>query len=214
MSFGKISVFVTALLTIAVIVLAVVSYVQLSEIRQMREDMASLQHIVEVENQALREKLASLQHVVEVEKQDLREELASLRAEIKELDAQDELVAIRQSIADLQMPQSILIGESMADLQYPRWSEQEPDSVLTIRRSDYGADWPFPTAEAQIGCHGGEIIVIVEGGEFMVDSVAQSPHSFLPDIEYVSLFDPSSPEMEKARQRLTEEGQSLCRHIR
>ena len=98
----------------------------------------------------------------------------------------------------------------MDSLSGSSWIDQEPDSVQTIRRSDYGTDWPFSTEEAKLGCHGGEIIVVVGSGEFMVDSSPSGMHGFLPDVKFASILDPSSTQMDRARQRLTEEGRSLC----
>lgn len=218
MSFQKISVFVTALLALAVVVVAVVMYIQLSEIRELREDMAALQQTAEVENQGL------------------REELVSLRAGMVELDASEDLAAIQQSISrlrlqnlgiwvddeplvSLQVPQIAQPGLSVFNMQslIPEsdwWWEQEPESVRTITRSDYGAEWPFETDEALLGCHGGDVLAVVEGIEVMVDSASPSLHSFMADMTLISVLDPSSPEIAEARERMTEEAQSLCKIVR
>ena len=157
MSFQKISVFVTALLTLGVIVMGVVMYVQLSEIRELREDIASLQQATEVENQGL------------------REELASLRTEMTELDASEDLAAIQKSISrlrlqslgvwvddeplvSLQMPQIARPGLSVSNMPSLQpgaewWWEQYPDTVrnhaerlrlrvaLRNRRGPPGVPW-------------------------------------------------------------------------
>ncbi len=218
MSFQKISVFVTALLALAVVVVAVVMYIQLSEIRELREDMAALQQTAEAENQGL------------------REELASLRTEMAELDASEDLAAIQQSISRLRL-QSLGVwvdDEPLVSLQVPQiaqpslsvfnmqslipesdwWWEQEPESVRTITRSDYGAEWPFETDDALLGCHGGDVLAVVEGIEVMVDSASPSLHSFMADMTLISVLDPSSPEITEARERMTEEAQSLCKIVR
>ena len=218
MSFQKISVFVTALLALGVIVMAVVMYVQLSEIRELREDIASLRQASEAENQAL------------------REELASLRTEMTELDASEDLAAIQQSIsrlrlqslgvwvddeplAVLKLPQTTMPKMSVFNMQSLKpeadwWWEQEPESVRTITRSDYGTEWPFETDEAILGCHGGDVLAVVEGIDVMVDSASPSLHSFMADMTLISVFDPSSPEIAAARERMTEEAQSLCKIVR
>ena len=198
MSFQKISVFATALLTLGVIVMAVVMYVQLSEIRELREDIASLQQVSEAENQGL------------------RDELASLRTEMTELDASEDMAAIQQSISRLRLQNlGVWVGDEplvalrpQSDL--PAWWEQYPDTVRTITRSDYGAEWPFETDDALLGCHGGDVFAIVEGMDFMVDSVSPSLHSFLNDVADISTFDQSSPELTVARERMIEEAQGLC----
>ena len=199
MSFQKISVFVTAVLSLGVIVMAVVMYVQLSEIRELREDMASLQQAAEAENQGL------------------REELASLRTEMAELDASEDLADIQQSISRLRL-QSLgvwvddepLVSLKMPQLDSPAWWEQFPDTVQTITRSDYDSTWPFETAEAILGCHGDEVLAVVNGGEFIVDSASPGLHFFLNDIADISVFGPSSPELEAARERMIEDAQGLC----
>ena len=88
--------------------------------------------------------------------------------------------------------------------------EQFPDTVRTITRTDYGAKWPFETDEAILGCHGGGVIAVVHGGDFMVDSASPGLHSFLNDIAYISVYNASSPELDAARDRMVEEAQSLC----
>ncbi len=85
-----------------------------------------------------------------------------------------------------------------------------PDTVQTITRSDYGAEWPFETDDAILGCHGGDVIAVVYGGDFMVESTSHGLHSFLDDIATISTFDPSSPELATARERMIEEAQGLC----
>ena len=203
MSFGKIGVFVMALLTLAVIILAVVSYVQLSEIRQMRDDMVTLQRAAEVENQGI------------------RKEVSSLRADVAKLDASEDLAAIKQSISRLrlqtlgvfvedaplvtlqatQIARPGLSVSNMPSLQSDAdfWWEQFPDTVRTIRRSDYGSTWPFQTDDALLGCHDGEVLAFVNGNEFMLDSVSPSLHPFLNDIADISVFAPSSPALATAR---------------
>ena len=218
MSFQKISVFVTALLALAVVVVAVVMYVQLSEMQELREDMFSLQEAAEAENQGL------------------REELASLRTEMAELDASEDLAAIQQSISrlrlqslgvwvddeplvSLQVPEVAQPGLSVFNMQSLKpeadwWWEQEPESVRTITRSDYGAEWPFETDEALLGCHGGDVLAVVEGIDVMVDSASPNLHNFMADMTLISALDPSSPEIAAARERMTEEAQSLCKIVR
>ena len=196
------------------LVLAVVSYVQLSEIRQMRDDMVTLQRTTEVENQGL------------------REELTSLQSEVAQLDSSEDLAAIKQSISRLRL-QTLGIwvdDEPLTSLQTSQiararpsapimpslqtgpglWWEQYPDTVRTITQSDYGAVWPFESDEELLGCHGGEVIVVVEGGDLMVDPVSPSLHDFTLDMAVFSVFDASSPELDAARDRMTEEAQSLC----
>ena len=196
MYWKKASMFVIGLLVLAVAVLAVLSYSLLSEVRQMRNDMASLQQTVDSQSQ------------------ELSQELASLQTQVEQLDTGDELTALLNSLVAAQGSQAFLLPGSVSNLLGSSWVDQEPDSVKAIRRSDYGADWPFPTNEAQIGCHGGEIIAIVGRGEFIVQSSSASLHSFMPDIAQVSLLDPSSAEMDRARQRLIDEGRSLCKVVR
>lgn len=195
MSSQKTSVFVTALLTLSVIVMAIVMYVQLSEIRKLREDIASLQQVSEADNQGL------------------REELTSLRTEMAELDSSEELATIQQSIRRLRLQGlGIVIDQPIASLQpdIDFWWEQYPDTVRTITRGDYGAEWPFETDDVLLGCHGGDVIAVVYGGDFMVDSASPGLHSFMPDIADISVFDASSLELATARDRMIEEAQGLC----
>lgn len=195
MSFQKISVFVTALLALAVVVMAVVMYVQFSEIRELREDMASLQQATETENQ------------------DLHEELALLRTEMAELDSSEDLAAIQQSIRRLRLQGlGIMIDQPIVSLQpgVESWWEMYPDTVRTITRSDYGAEWPFQTDDAILGCHGGDILAVVGGIDLMVNSASPGLHDFMTDMSLVSIFDPASPELDTARQRMIEEAQGLC----
>ena len=214
MSLERVGVFVTVLLMVAVVVLSFISYVQLSEIRQMREDMAALQQSAEEENQ------------------DLRDELASLRADLAGLDTSEDLATIQQSISrlrlqnlgvwvdderlvSLQIPQITQPGMSVLNMEslqsdYDSWWERYPETVRTIRRSSYGAEWPFPTNEAILGCHGDEVMAIVNGNEFMLDSDSPSLHFFLDDIATISVFDPSSPELAAARKRMIDEALGLC----
>lgn len=227
MSFQKISVFVTALLAVAVLALAFLAYVQLSEIRQMRGDMASLQQASEAEYNGL------------------REELTSLRTEMAELDASEDLAAIQQSISrlrlqslgvwvddeplvSLQMPQIAQPGLSVSNMpslqpEADWWWEMYPDTVRTITRSDYGAEWPFETDDALLGCHGGDVLAVVElmgegnvtfMADVMVDSASPGLHNFMTDMSLVSVFDPTSPELVAARDRMTEEAQGLCKIVR
>ena len=227
MSFQKISVFVTALLALAVMVMAVVVYVQLSEIRELREDMASLRQAAETENQGL------------------REELASLRTEMAELDSSEDLAAIQQSIrrmrlqslgvwvddeplVSLQLPQITRPGLSVSNMPSLQpgtewWWEQYPDTVRTITRSDYGAEWPFETDEALLGCHGGDVLAVVElmgegnvsfMADVMVDPASPGLHDFMTDMSLFSVFDPTSPELAAARDRMAEEARSLCKIVR
>lgn len=223
MSFQKISVFVTALLTVAVLALTFLAYAQLSEIRQMREDIASLQQAAEADNQGL------------------LEELASLRTEMAELDSSEDLTAIQKSISrlrlqslgvwvddeplvSLQMPQIAQPGLSVSNMPSLQpgaewWWEQYPDTVRTITRSDYGSEWPFETDEALLGCHGGDVLAVVElmgegnvsfMADLMVNSASPGLHDFMTDMSLVSIFDPASPELDTARQRMIEEAQGLC----
>jgi hypothetical protein len=210
MSFSKVTVFVMAVLTLAVIVLAAFSYVQLMEIRQMRDDMASLQRAVDTRGQEQSQELASLRSAVDAQGQDFSQELAALRTEVEELDISDELSEFMDWLMASQSIATLVDPDSMDMLSGLSWIEQEPDSVQTIRRSDYGSDWPFPTEEAQLGCHGGEVIVKVGPGEFMVDSSPTGMHGFLPDMKFAFVVDSSSAQMDRTRQRLTEEGRSLC----
>ena len=223
MSLERVGIFVTALLTVAVVILSVISYVQLSEVRQLQDELAIMQQASETENQGL------------------HEELASLRAGMAELDASEDLATIQQSISRLRL-QTLGVwvdDESSVSLQIPQiarpglsvsnmpslqpeadwWWEQYPDTVRTITRSDYGAEWPFETDEALLGCHGGDVMAVVElmgegnvsfMADFMVDSASPGLHSFLNDIADISVFDPSSPDLATARERMIDEAQGLC----
>ena len=110
MSLSKVSLFVTALLTLAVIVLAAFSYVQLTEIRQMHDDMASLQSTVDTQRQEQSQELASLRSTVDTQGQEFSQEMAALRTEVEELDISNELkefmdwLMASQSIATLIVP--------------------------------------------------------------------------------------------------------------
>lgn len=180
----------------------------------------------------MREDIASLQQAAESENRGLREEMASLRSEVVQLDASEDLAAIQQSISrlrlqtlgvyvedeplvTLQVPQITRPGLSVSNMPslYPdadSWWKMYPDTVRTITRTDYGTDWPFETDDAILGCHGGDVIAVVYGGDFMVDSVSPGLHSFLDDIATISTFDPSSPELATARERMIDEAQGLC----
>ena len=223
MSFQKISVFVTALLTLGVIVMAVVMYVQLSEIRELQEDIASLQQAAEVDNQGLREELASLR--TEMSKLDASEDLADIQQSISRLRLQSLGVWVDdEPLVSLQVPQIARPGLSVSNMpslqpETERWWEQYPDTVRTITRSDYGAEWPFETDEALLGCHGGDVLAVVElmgegnvsfMADVMVDSAFPGLHDFMTDMSLASVFDPTSPELTSARDRMTEEAQSLC----
>ena len=200
MSFQRISAFATALLGLAVMVMAVVVYIQLSEIRELREDIAAFQQMSEAENQGL------------------REELASLRIGMAELDSSEDLAAINQSIARLRLQNlgvwvddERLVSLQAPQIAQPRWWEQYPDTVRTITRSDYGSAWPFETNDALLGCHEGDVLAVVEGTEVMVDSFSPGLHSFLNDIADISVFDRTSPELAVARERMIEEAENFCR---
>ncbi|MCY4653803.1 MAG: hypothetical protein OXC95_11640 [Dehalococcoidia bacterium] len=214
MSLQKISVFVTALLAVAVLVLAFMAYVQLSEVRQLRDELAIMQQASETENQGLREELASLR--ADVGKLDASEDLATIQQSISRLRLQTLDVFVEdEPLVTLQVPQIArpgLLVSNMPSLQSDAdfWWEQSPDTVRTITRTDYGAEWPFETDEAILGCHGGDVIAVVYGGDFMVDSASPGLHSFLNDIADISVFDASSPELDAARDRMVEEAQSLC----
>ncbi len=218
MSFQKISVFVTALLALAVIVMAVVVYIQSSEIRELREDMASLQQAAESENRGLREEMASLR--TEIAGLDASEDLATIHQSISRLRLQTLGVYLEdEPLASLQVPQIAQPGLSVFNMQSLKpeanwWWEQEPESVRTITRSDYGPEWPFETDEALLGCHGGDVLAVVEGIDVMVDSASPNLHSFMADMALISVFDLSSPEIAEARERMTEEARSLCKIVR
>ena len=114
MSFQKVSVFATALLALAVIVMAVVMYVQLSEIRELREDIASLQQAAEAENQGL------------------LEELASLRTEMAELDSSEDLTAIQKSISRLRLQSLGVLGGRRATCQ-PANAANRPARAISLQ---------------------------------------------------------------------------------
>lgn len=223
MSFQKISVSVTALLAVAVLALAFLVYAQLSEIRQMREDMASLQQATETENQGLREEIASLR--TQTAELDSSEDLADIKQSISKLKLQSLGVYVEdEPLVTLQMPQIVRPGLSVSNMpslqpEADSWWQMYPDTVRTITRGDYGAEWPFETDEALLGCHGGDVIAVVEVmgegndsfmADFMVESASSSLHDFMTDMSLVSVFDLTSPELAAARDRMTEEAQSLC----
>ena len=175
MSFQKISVFVISLLTPAVIVLALALYIQVSETRQMREDVEAFEQSV-----------------------------ASLRLVSVEMLVDDE------PVVSLQVPQIVRSGLSASNMTTDPWWKIYTNSVRTITRSDYGAEWPFETDDALLGCHGGEVIAVVGGGDFMVDSSSPSLHFFLNDIAEVSVFAPSSSEFAAARERMIADAPAPC----
>ena len=70
MSLSNVTMFALAVLTLAVIGLGVTSYVQLSEIRQMRDAMASLQSAVDTQRQEQSQELASLRSTVDTQGQE------------------------------------------------------------------------------------------------------------------------------------------------
>jgi len=165
--------------------------------------MAVWQQDATENGQEVRQELASLKQTVDTQGQEFGDELASLKREGGQLVTLNELTTLFG-------PKITSQGVLPFGVQGSSWIEQEPDSVKTIRRSDYGTDWPFPADEALISCHGRDIIVIVDSGEFMVDGSPANLHSFLPDVQDVSTFDPSSPQMDRARELLTEDGRTLC----
>lgn len=207
MSLLKISVLLTGLLTLLVIVLAYFTFSLSSEVRQLRGDMAIWQQDATTNGNEIHDELASLKQTVDTQGQEFDEELASLTKEVGQLVTLNELTTLFG-------PKITSQGALTFGVQGSSWIAQDPDSVKTIHRSDYGADWPFPTDEALISCHGRDVIVIVDSGEYMVDGSPANLHSFLPDVQDVSTFDPSSPQMDSARKRLTEDGRSLCRGMR
>ena len=203
MSLLKINVLLTGLLTLLVIVLAYLTFSLSSEVQQLRSDMAVWQQDATENGQEVRQELASLKQTVDTQGQEFGDELASLKREVGQLVTLNELT----TLFGLKITSQ---GVLPFGVQGSSWIEQEPDSVKTIRRSEYGADWPFQADEVQIGCHGRDIIVIVDSGEYMVDGSPANLHSFLPNVQDVSTFDPSSPQMDRARERLTEDGRTLC----
>ena len=207
MSLLKISVLLTGLLTLLVIVLAYFTLSLSTEVQQLRSDMAVWQQHVTENGQEIRDELTSLKQTVDTQGQEFGEELTSLKEDVEELVTLDELTTMFG-------PKITSQGALTFSVQDSSWIEQQPDSVKTIRRSDYGPDWPFQPDEVQIGCHGRDVIVIVDSGEFVVDASPANLHSFLPDVRYVSTFDPSSPQMDRVRERLTEDGRTLCLGVR
>ena len=203
MSLLKISVLLTGLLTLFVIVLAYFTFSLSSEVQQLRSDMAVWQQDVTENGQEVRQELASLKQTVDTQGQEFGDELASLKREVGQLVTLNQLTTIVG-------PRITSQGAPTFSVQGSSWIAQDPESVKTIRRSNYGADWPFQADEVQIGCHGRDVIVIVDSGEYMVDGSPANLHSFLPDVQDVSAFDPSTPQMDKARERLTEDGRTLC----
>ena len=171
MSLQKFRSFTIALLTPAVIVLALALYIQISETRQLHADIGDMK--------AFEQSVASL-NLVSVEMWVDDEPLVSLR-----------------------MPRD-------TGMTSDSWWQMYPDTVRTITRSDYGAEWPFPTEDAILGCHGDEVLAVVNGGDFMVDSSSPSPHFFLSDMAEVSMFSPSSPELATARERMIEDAPGPC----
>lgn len=203
MSLLRISVLLTGLLTLLVIVLAYFTFSLSSEVQQLRSDMAIWQQNATTNGQEIRDELTSLKQTVNTQGREFDEELVSLRKEIGQLVTFNELTTLFG-------PKITSQGALTFGVQGSSWIAQDPDSIKTIHRSDYGTDWPFITDEALISCHGRDVIVIVDSGEYMVDSSPANLHSFLPDVQDVSTFDPSSPEMDRARERLTEDGRTLC----
>lgn len=132
----------------------------------------------------------------------------------------EDMKAFEQSVASLKLVsvEKWVDGELLVSLQMPQetgmtsdpWWQMYPDTVRTITRSDYGAEWPFSTDDALLGCHGGEILAVVNGGDFVVNSSSPSPHFFLNDIADVSVFNPLSSELATARERMIEEAPDPC----
>ena len=207
MSLLKISVLLTGLLSLLVIVLAYFTFSLSSEVQQLRGDMAVWQQDAAMNGQDIRDELTSLKQTVDNQGQEFDEELVSLRKEVRQLVTLGKLTT--QFGTRITSQEALTIG-----VQGSSWIAQDPESVKTIRRSEYGTDWPFPTDEALIGCHGRDVIVVVDSGEYMVGGSPANLHSFLPDVKDVSIFDPSSPQMDSARERLTEDGRTLCRGMR
>lgn len=128
--------------------------------------------------------------------------------------------AFEQSVSSLKLAsvEMWVDDEPLVSLRMPQgtgmtsdpWWQMYPDTVRTITRSDYGAEWPFPTNDAIVGCHGGEVLAVVNGGDFLVDSSSPSPHFFLGDMAEVSIFSPSSPELATARERMIEDAPGSC----
>lgn len=130
--------------------------------------------------------------------------VASLKLESVEMWVDDE------PSVSLQMPQIVRSGLSASNMTSDSWWQMYPDTVRTITRSDYSAEWPFSTDDALLGCHGGEILTVVNGGDFVVNSSSPSPHFFLSDMAEVSTFSPSSPELAAARERMIKDAPGPC----
>ena len=203
MSLLKISVLLTGLLSLLVIVLAYFTFSLSSEVRQLRSDMAVWQQDATTNGQEIRDELTSLKQTVDTQGQELDEGTGLTQKEVGQLVTLNELTTLFG-------PKITSQGALTFSLQGSSWIAQDPESVKTIRRSEYGADWPFSTDEALISCHGRDVIVIVDSGEYIVDGSPANLHSFLSDVQDVSTFAPSSPQMDSARERLTEDGRSLC----
>lgn len=132
----------------------------------------------------------------------------------------EDMKAFEQSVSSLRLVsvEMWVDDEPLVSLQMPQetgmtsdpWWRAHPNSVRTITRSDYGAEWPFETGDALLGCHGGEVIAVVGGGDYIVDSVSPSPHFFLSDIAEVSVFAPSSSEFAAARERMIADAPAPC----
>ena len=203
MSLLKISVLLTGLLTLLVIVLAYLTFSLSSEVQQLRSDMAVWQQDATENGQEVRQELASLKQTVDTQGQEFGDELASLKREVGQLVTLNELTTLFG-------PKITSQGALRFGVQGSSWIEQEPDSVKTIRRGDYGADWPFQADDVQIGCHGRDIIVIVDSGEYIVDGSPANLHSLPAQCAGCIHLRPSSPQMDRARERLTEDGRTLC----
>lgn len=132
----------------------------------------------------------------------------------------EDMKAFEQSVASLKLlsVEKWVDNELLVSLQMPQeagitsdpWWQMYPDTVRTITRSDYGAEWPFLTDDAILGCHGGEVLAVVNGGDYMVDSASPSLHFFLNDMAEVSVFNPSSSELAAARERMIEDAPGPC----
>ena len=222
MSFQKISVFVTALLAVTVLVLAFMAYVQLSEVRQMREDMASLQQAAETENQGLHEELASIR--ADVAKLDASEDLATIQQSISRLRLQNRRVSLwtMNHLSTLQVRCKIASARSV-DLQLCLHCNSDVDLVVGAisrtpsapsRRTDYDAEWPFETDEAISRMPWGRRCIAVVYRRRLshgMDSASKGS-AFLPktDIADISVFDASSPELAAARERMIDDARNLC----
>ena len=151
MSLLKISVLLTGLLSLLVIVLAYFTFSLSSEVQQLRGDMAVWQQDTTTNGQEIRDELTPLKQTVDTQGQEFDEELTSLRKEVGQLVTLDELTTLFG-------PKITSRGALTFSVQGSNWIAQDPESVKTIRRSEYGADWPFPTDEALISCHGRDVI--------------------------------------------------------